>query len=235
MNSLRSLAMPANGPGWSSRFFDSMRGKIIILLRHELRTVAELAEALHLTDNAIRAHLATLERDGLVRRGGERRGFRKPHYSYELTSEAEELFPKTYGPLLNRILDALKKRFGSNQVASVLRAVGREIAASRKLRAGTPLNDRLEQIVKVFREFGGHARIERSDGIALIRGTACPLAAITGDHTEICKMVQTLISEIAGTPVRQKCQREPIPKCCFELKLPRAKLTSRRAQSRRDQ
>lgn len=225
MKSLPSVAMAANAPGWTTRFFDSMRGKIIILLRHEVNTVAELAKALQLTHNAIRAHLATLERDGLIRRSGERRGFRKPHYSYELTQEAEELFPKTYGPLLNRVLAALKKRFGSNKVTSVLRAVGRDLATFRRSAANVSIDERLENVVKVFREFGGHARIEQSDGTTLIRGTACPLAAITGDHTEVCQMVQTLISEIVGISVRQKCQREPIPKCCFELTLPAKKRT----------
>ena len=76
MKSLRSLAMPANISGWSNRFFDSTRGKIVILLRHDLHTVSELAKALNLTDNAVRAHLATLEGDGLVRRSGERRARR---------------------------------------------------------------------------------------------------------------------------------------------------------------
>jgi predicted ArsR family transcriptional regulator len=216
--------MPVNVPGWSNRFFDSTRGKIVILLRHGMHTVSELAKALNLSDNAVRAHLTTLEGDGLVRRGGERRGFRKPHHSYELTSEAEALFPKRYGPLLDRILKALKNRFGAKKVTSVLRAVGREIASSRKLTADASLNERLEQIAEVFREFGGQARIEHSDGTAVIRGTTCPLAAVTGNHTEVCQMVQALISEIAGIPVREKCQRAPVPKCCFELTLPRRKL-----------
>lgn len=220
----------ANSPGWSSRLFDSRRGKIIILLRHETRTVAELAEMLQLTDNAIRAHLATLERDGLVRRSGQRRGFRKPHFSYELTAEAEELFPKIYGVLLNRILAALKKRFGSDKMTSVLRGVGRDIAVEQKPHPASTLPQRLEQVVRVFHEFGGHARIEQSDGTTLIRGTTCPLAGITGDHTEVCQMVQTLISEIAGTPVRQICQREPVPKCCFELTLPPRKMRAVRTK-----
>jgi predicted ArsR family transcriptional regulator len=233
MNSLRSFAMPANVPGWSNRFFDSTRGKIVILLRHEMRTVNELAKALNLTDNGVRAHLATLEGDGLVRRSGERPGFRKPHYSYELTAAAEELFPKSYGPLLNRILTALKQRFGSDQVTTVLRNVGRAIATSRDVRADATLDERLEQVVKVFAEFGGRARVERSDGSVLIRGTTCPLAAITGDHTEVCQMVQTIISGIIGVPVRQKCQRQAIPKCCFELTLPRATSKRPRTASRR--
>ena len=50
------------------RFFTSTRGKIITLLRRASRTVDELAQALDLTDNAVRAQLAALERDGLVQR-----------------------------------------------------------------------------------------------------------------------------------------------------------------------
>jgi predicted ArsR family transcriptional regulator len=225
--------MPANESGWSNRFFNTTRGKIVILLRHDMRTVSDLAKATNLTDNAVRAHLATLESDALVRRSGEQRGFRKPHYSYELTPAAEELFPKSYGPLLNRILTALKQRFGSQQVTAVLRNVGRAVATSRNVPANEPFNERLERVVKVFAEFGGRARIERSDGTVLIRGTTCPLAAITGDHTEVCQMVQTIIAGIAGVPVRQKCKRQPVPKCCFELTLPRVKAKRGRTKLRR--
>jgi predicted ArsR family transcriptional regulator len=233
MKSLWSLAMPANEPGWSNRFFDSTRGKIVILLRHGIRTVGELAKPLNLTDNAVRAHLATLEGEGLVRRSGERPGFRKPHYSYELTVTAEQLFPKVYGPLLNRILAALKQRFGSDQVTSVLRNVGRALVATRNVRRDTALDERLHQVLKVFVEFGGQARVERSDGTVLIRGITCPLAAVTGDHTEVCQMMQTIVSGITGMTVREKCQRGPVPKCCFELTLRRAKLTRARTGLRR--
>lgn len=54
----------------NQRFFASTRGRIVTLLRHSSHTVEELAEALDLTDNAVRAHLATLERDGVVQQRG---------------------------------------------------------------------------------------------------------------------------------------------------------------------
>jgi DNA-binding CsgD family transcriptional regulator len=51
-------------------FFESTRGKIITLLRRSGCTVEDLARELGLTDNGVRAHLATLEREGaLVIRG----------------------------------------------------------------------------------------------------------------------------------------------------------------------
>ena len=73
---------------------DSTRGRIVSLLRGKVSTVNELAQELGLTDNAVRAHLLSLERDGLVRQSGVQRGYRKPHFAYELTPEAESLFPR---------------------------------------------------------------------------------------------------------------------------------------------
>jgi len=56
--------------GWRARLMESTRGKILDLLRSKERTVNELAAALGLTDNAVRAHLLSLERDGLVHQSG---------------------------------------------------------------------------------------------------------------------------------------------------------------------
>ncbi len=92
------------------RFLESTRGRIVTLLRGSSRTVEELATGLELTDNAVRAHLTTLERDGLVRQSGVRRGSRKPHFTYSLTPEAERLFPKAYDALLNQLIIVLKGR-----------------------------------------------------------------------------------------------------------------------------
>ena len=92
------------------RFFESTRGQIVTILRSSACTVEELATQLELTDNAVRAHLATLERDGLVRQSGLRRGPRKPHFTYILTPEADALFPKAYDALLNQLIAVLKNR-----------------------------------------------------------------------------------------------------------------------------
>ena len=204
---------------WTRRFLDSTRGQIILLLRSEARTVAELAEALSLTDNAVRVHLATLERDGLVRQGRERPGFRKPHFSYELTPAAEELFPKAYGPLLNQILAQLKVHFGSEQIEAVLREVGHRMALSHTAPGTTSRKGRLERAVKILASLGGQARIEREDGKVLIRAGGCPLAAATAEHAEVCEMVRTLLAEVIDAPVVEVCQRGPSPRCRFEVQV----------------
>src|SRR3982750_2351153 len=108
----------------SKRFFESTRGRIISYLRGSEATVNDLAEHLELTDNAVRAHLATLERDGLVKQSGLRKGSRKPHFAYELTSEGEHLFPKAYDALLNQFITVLKQRLNPRAFAEALQAVG---------------------------------------------------------------------------------------------------------------
>lgn len=206
------------------RFFESMRGRIVVLLRRSGLTVDELAQELGLTNNGVRAHLAVLERDGVVRqRGVVRResGGGKPAYVYELTPEAEDLFPKAYEPVLQRLLDVLAQRLGPGEAEALLRAVGRLMAEGQAAPTDGP-RARLEATVRVLNELGGLAELEEHDGALIIRGYSCPLATVTPDHPEVCRMVETLINELAGVPVRERCDRRARPRCCFEMATPNA-------------
>src|SRR5438034_4638328 len=78
------------GGGWRERLLESTRGRILQELRAREQTVNELAATLKLTDNAVRAHLLSLERDGLIQQTGIQPGFRKPHVLYGLTSQSEQ-------------------------------------------------------------------------------------------------------------------------------------------------
>jgi predicted ArsR family transcriptional regulator len=130
----RRISMASNQ---NERFLESTRGQVVTLLRRSEHTVEELARALGLTDNGVRAHLAVLERDGIVRqRGSVRRssGGGKPAYVYELTQEAEDLFPKAYEPALRRLLDVLSERLGPEESEALLRSVGRRLAGEHSVR-----------------------------------------------------------------------------------------------------
>ena len=203
----------------NERFFESTRGRVVTLLRRSDHTVEELAQALGLTDNGIRAHLAVLERDGIVRqRGSVRRssGGGKPAYVYELTQEAEDLFPKAYEPALSRLLDVLSDQLGPEQSEALLRSVGRRLAGGHSVRTNDA-RARLESAVEIFNELGGLAELEERDGTLVIRGYSCPLAGVSPDHPEVCRMAETMITELAGVPVYEHCDRGERPRCCFEV------------------
>ena len=201
----------------AERFFESTRGRIVGLLRGESLTVNELAEKLGLTDNAVRAHLLTLERDGLIKQSGVRRGFRKPHFSYKLTHDAEALFPKAYDLLLNSLISVLKQRLDPKAIADILRDVGRSLAARQSSVKGS-LENRVRGAVKALEALGGAARIEKEESKLIIRSGSCPLAAAVSEHPEVCQLAEALMTEIVGAPVQERCDRDGPPQCRFEIK-----------------
>ena len=201
------------------RFFEGTRGKVVTLLRRGSRTVEELARELDLTDNGVRTHLATLERDGIVRQRGSKRhgsGGGKPAYIYELTPEAEGLFPKAYEPVLSQLLDVLAEQLGPQESEALLRSVGRRIAEGQTVPADG-VREGLEAAVGVFNKLGGLAELEERDGSFVIRSYSCPLAGVAPDHPEVCRMAETLLTELAGVPVYEHCDRGDRPRCCFEI------------------
>jgi predicted ArsR family transcriptional regulator len=203
---------------WDRRLQESTRGRIVWLLRRTNRTVSELAAALGLTDNAIRAHLTVLERDGLVRRSGTRREGFKPHTTYALTPEAEELFPKAYAQLLHVFLDVLAERLPAESLNELTRTVGHRMAQKYRApgrRGG--VRERVQQALRVLGELGGLAELEQQDGRLFIRCFGCPLAVAVAGHPEVCRLVETLLSDVSGISFRERCQREQAPRCFFEV------------------
>jgi len=199
------------------RFFESTRGRIVKLLRGTTATVNELMESLGLTDNAVRAHLLALERDGLVKQSGVQRGFRKPHFAYELTPEAEHLFPKAYDTLLNQFIAVLKDRLTPEVLENVLREVGRSLATEKSVKQRGGVEVRAQNALKVLEALGGAARIEKKDGKVVISSESCPLAASVSEHPEVCRLAESLVAEIVGAPVQEHCDRSGSPRCRFEI------------------
>jgi len=200
-----------------SRFFGSTRGRIVKLLRGTNRTVNDLARELTLTDNAVRAHLLSLERDGLIRQSGTQRGTRKPHFAYELTDEGEHLFPKAYDVLLNQLLSALKGRLSAAALEEVLRDVGRSLAAAQLAEEADDLESRIGGALKALEAVGGAARVEKANEGIVICSERCPLATAVSEHPEVCRLAETLLSEIIGVEVQEYCDRKGTPRCRFEV------------------
>ena len=205
--------------GWNKRLLSSTRGRILALLRDEQRTVNELAAALKLTDNAVRAHLLSLERDGLVQQYGTRRGTRKPHAAFGLSTEAEHIFPKAYGPLLNHFVTAVSERMDPRGLCAAMREVGRAVARDHLSRVkGRSRRDRIKVALEMLNDLGGSSRFEESGGKQFIHGrNGCPLAAVTASHPEACLIVEALLSKIIGAPVKKCCAYGQTARCCFEL------------------
>lgn len=202
----------------SRRFLETTRGRVIAQLRRGQSTVEELARGLGLTDNAIRAHLTTLERDGLARQAGTRRGpgAGKPAVIYELAPDAEVRLSRAYAPALTALLEELTGRLSPEQTEALLLAVGQRLATAAPRRTGT-LDERVRDAVALLNELGGDAFVESDSAGLRIRGCGCPLSAAVARRPEACLAVQGLLSEVIGVSVVQCCEHGPRPRCCFTI------------------
>ena len=205
--------------GWRERLFKSTRGKILDLLRTRDRTVNELSEELRLTDNAVRAHLTSLQRDKLVAQSGTKPGVRKPHTTYALGPDAEEIFPKAYGRLVSLLMAIFAPRIKPQSLRAGMRTAGRRVAGEHlsDLR-GKSRRQRIAAALDVLKTLGSAATFHEENGKHFIRGNGCPIAAATANHPEACLLAESLLTEIIGSPVKEHCIRGPAPSCRFEVK-----------------
>jgi predicted ArsR family transcriptional regulator len=202
----------------SQRFWETTRGRVIGLLRRGPRTVEEVAAELGLTDNAIRVHLATLERDGLVRQEGIRRGAGagKPASVYALGPEVAVRLSRAYAPVLTALLEELAGRLGTGQVDPLMLATGRRLGASLPHRTGS-LEQRVRGAATLLNELGGDTAVLTDPSGYRIQSSGCPLSAAVARHPETCRAMQGLLAEMIGSPVTQCCEQGPNPRCCFAI------------------
>ena len=173
----------------SLSFLESSRGKIVQLLRRAVQSVNQLAAALGLTDNAVRAQLARLEQDGLVQQAGTRPSSRKPETIYEITPEAERVFQKAYAPILSTSLAALESRLDPKELEAHLREVATRLAAPHlPAMAGLTLKQRAKKTLKILEDLGGLAALEERDGGIYVRGFGCPFSQVVSAHPQLCVM-----------------------------------------------
>lgn len=220
-------------------FQDSTRGRLLALLLDGHATVAELAEELDLTDNAVRAQLIRLRRENYVRLEGKRSSGGRPAHVYGLAPRAQEAFPDGGPAVLVQLMATLEDRMDAVEVDRVLADTGRRIA--RYLREDGPdpafpgIGDapepadgangdaapiEPEEAVELLRRLGGRPRAERKDGVLSITSPTCVLGPAGRANEKGCEIGRALLEELLGAPVERRCEHEDgWPRCGFEVAL----------------
>jgi predicted ArsR family transcriptional regulator len=201
---------------WIQRLTGDTRAEMLRLLRRSRQTITSLADALRLTDNAVRTHVAALERDGVVAHVGTQRDTGgKPARVYELTATGEELFPKAYAIVLQRLVEEIARVDGRERAIELLRGVGRRIGAGVPAAEGP--EGKVRAAAAALRGLGGDVEVEATPAGWRLRGYGCPLSAVTAGHPDVCALAQALVEEITGAPVSECCDRGARPRCGFEV------------------
>lgn len=195
------------------------RGRIIDLIRRSPSSVTEIASQLGLSYNAVRTHLTALERDGLIVRGGLRRGETRPFTVYELAAGVDDALSRAYMPFASHLMRALGERLSDAALGDLMRDVGRRLAREWPRTRG-PLAKRVDAASALLQELGAPNEVERMPAALRIRGYGCLLAAAVHDQPHVCHAMESLLEELIGVPVRECCERGAHPRCCFEVQVP---------------
>jgi predicted ArsR family transcriptional regulator len=193
------------------------RGKIIEVLRRSELTANEVAARLGLTHNAVRGHLAALQHEGLIHQTGSRRSGTRPAVVYALAPEAEAIFSRAYVPFVAHLVRVLQERLDQKDLDAVMKTVGRGLASDWP-RVRGDLSQRVEAAASLLEELGALNEIERLDGGFVIRGYGCLLSQAVHRRPEVCRAMESLLTELVEAPVHECCNRGgERPVCCFEI------------------
>jgi len=177
-----------------------------ILKEHGQATVDQLSEQLNLTPVTIRHHLDILRSEGLVQapKVKRRQSPGRPQHVYCLTEQASSFFPKNYAGFADLTLREIRERVSPDELNSILRSVGRRMAADAPpTPPDEPLPDRLQRVVEFLNQKGYVARWQSNDRGYLLHMANCPYQVLTQNHSAPCVMDMALMTELlGGTPQR---------------------------------
>ena len=191
--------------------------RVLVELRRGPMTVEELARSLRLTDNAVRNQLRKLQSANFITPSGKKPGPSKPSTFYSITLEGQIQFSTLYLPILTSFLHVAEGRCTGAQLGTLMTEAGTSFAA-RYPRAQGTLKDRAHAGAKLLTSFGAITRIQTNNGPLRIRSVGCPLGALTSETPVACKVLKGLLDEYMTASVKICCEREPEPRCCFEVR-----------------
>ncbi|MGO4544523.1 helix-turn-helix transcriptional regulator [Paenibacillus sp. 2TAB23] len=200
----------------------STRERILLLLKTEGRMYAgDLSSKLELTEMAIRRHMYGLESEGSVHIVSVRQAMGRPLHAYELTAEADELFPKNYHLLALDLLDEL----ADDPDTAVL--IDRMFEGRKKKlqdryearMAGKSLKDKVNELAIIQNAGGYMAEVEpQSDGSFKLYEYNCPIAQVAGKYVQACTCELSLFRNLLDAPVeRTECLAKGGGKCSYHI------------------
>lgn len=181
-------------------------------------TVEALTAALGVSRNAVRQHLAVLERDGAVDKGPTRPTGGRPEQLYRITQAGQESFPRRYSWFSEMLIGAMRASLGAEAAAENLaqmgRAVGRDIAA--RFGRDTAPGTRVEAIARKMGELGYEARATQNGNE--IEAQNCVFHQLAVKYPDVCRFDLAFLATASGRKVEHRaCMAKGDAKCCFHF------------------
>ena len=196
------------------------RMRILQLLKMRAgMTVGQLTEALHISQMGVRQHLVILESEELIAYYREKQGRGRPRHIYQLTDEANSLFPTTYANFAVGLMHEVAKFNGPGFINKVFRGrMKSQLETYQQRLAGKALRERIEELARIRDEEGYMARFEEAEDDYILTEHNCPIAVIAHEYPYVCEIELALFRQsLDAKVVREEHLRQGSHKCCYRI------------------
>lgn len=181
----------------------------------------EITTELQITEMAVRRHISTMERDGLIESKMIRQTLGRPTAVYGLTEMAEGLFPKKYHTLTLDLLDELAEESGEQMVDRLFDR--RKEKLTRKYKAdleGKSLPEKVRKLSEIQNDNGYMTELEQNEsGEYVLMEHNCPISQIADRYNHACDCELNLFESLLDADVeRTECLAQQGKKCVYVIR-----------------
>jgi predicted ArsR family transcriptional regulator len=180
-----------------------------------------LAAALGASRTGILQQLYALEEARLVSHAAEKHGVGRPRHVYDVTPDAQGLFPTDYGGFASGLVKAIEAVGGEDLVEQVFAArrvqIGDRIRRhmAERLADDAPLGDRVRVLAQLQDEAGYLAdAVIDADGSLRLREHNCAIDKIARRTMAPCDAELALFQEVLGAEVVRESHIASGDRCC---------------------
>src|SRR3954468_19774531 len=187
----------------------NLRRELLLRLRLEgPSSPDQLADRLGASRTGVLQQLRALEAANLVSRQTVRHGVGRPRHLYDVTPDAQDLFPSNYDGLASGLLAAIEAVGGDDLLDQVFAARRRQLGdrvreqMAERVSADAPLMDRVRELAVIQADQGYLADATLgADGTVRLREHNCAIYHVAANTPGACQAELELFTEILGAEV----------------------------------
>ncbi|MBP1904434.1 putative ArsR family transcriptional regulator [Paenibacillus turicensis] len=176
----------------------------------------EITDELGITEMAVRRHLGTMERDGLIESKLVRPTMGRPTAVYGLTEQGDNLFPKKYHTLTLDLLDVLAEETDYKLVDRLFDRRKEKLEQQYKSSmVGKSFEDKVKTLAKIQNDNGYMTKLEQQDeNEYILIEHNCPISQIANQYQHACECELKLFESLLDANVeRSECLAQE-GNCC---------------------
>jgi predicted ArsR family transcriptional regulator len=181
----------------------------------------QLATILGASRTGVLQQLRALEAANLVTRQTVKHGVGRPRHLYDVTPEAQDLFPSTYDALATGLLAAIGAVGGDELVEEVFQARRRQLGdrvreqLAVRIPTDAPLSERVRELAEIQAAQGYLAEtvIDTDGGIRLTEHN-CAIYNVARGTPAACQAELDLFREVLGADVVRETHIASGDRCC---------------------